>query len=64
MNRKLCMVLAVLLSLSILMSACESKNGPEKTLDKFVTSFNKMDMDGMIDCMDPTTAERIRAMKE
>lgn len=45
----------------VLLVGCASPS-PEKTVERFIKSYNKMDADGVLDCIEPTTAQSVRAM--
>lgn len=43
----------------LLFTGCSSK--PEDTIEKFEKAYNKLDVKGMIECLEPTTAKAINA---
>ena len=59
--RSACILVALALAVSLL-TGCGSQSGPEKTIQNFVTAYNKLDMNAMLDCLEPTQAEAVRSL--
>lgn len=50
-KRLLCMILC---SIFLLLSACNSEPAPEQTIDKLESSFNSCNIEGVVECFEPS----------
>ena len=57
-------VLAVMMviTVSVTIVIQSSDNGPEAVLEKFVSAYNAVDVDKMLDCFEPSIARPIKSM--
>jgi hypothetical protein len=53
----LCLVL-----LLACLTGCQSASTPMGTLQRFVTAYNRLDMNGLLDCVEPVQAEAARSL--
>ena len=60
---KMCAALILIIVLTVSMCACGNKNNEIKTLTKnFENSCNKLDMNAMLDCIDPDVSGSIKKL--
>lgn len=55
--RSACLALAALLCLT----ACQAASTPLATLTQFETAYNQLDMDALLDCLEPAQAKAVRS---
>lgn len=60
---KMCAALILIIVLTVSMCACGNKNNEIKTLTKnFENSCNKLDMNAMLDCIDPDVSGNVKKL--
>ena len=60
---KMCAALILIIVLTVSMCACGNKNNEIKTLTKnFENSCNKLDMNAMLDCIDPDICDSVKKL--
>lgn len=60
---KMCAALILIIVLTVSMCACGNQNNEIKTLTKnFENSCNKLDMNAMLDCIDPDISESVKKL--
>ena len=60
---KMCAALILIIVLTVSMCACGNKNNEIKTLTKnFENSCNKLDMNAMLDCIDPDISGSVKKL--
>lgn len=57
-----CWLLLLLIIVSAAGCSMPKSSSPGNTIRNFFNSYNKLDVDGMLDCIEPTTAKGVKAL--
>lgn len=60
--KKIVCAIALVLAMSMLLAGCDTAPQPEDTLQRFIEAYNKVDLNGMIDCLEPSIAQGYKAL--
>lgn len=52
----------VVFTLCLLFVGCSSKSTPEKTVKKYIDAYNRADFESMLECVEPSQANALRAI--
>jgi len=55
-------IVVIMVALAFLFAGCGTKSTPEKTVAGFLDAYNDADYDGMIDYLEPSEAQAVRAL--